>query len=127
MSVEDRDWYREDFKRKEKEYGGDFSLHSKPKHQTETKSIIRDNILVVILSVVLIAITIGIYDSPRTTSIIFNILFIILECDIFRNTYRKSKAVGNKYISSMIALLACGFSIIATGTSILTVLVNTHT
>ena len=31
MSVEDRDWYREDFKRKE--YGGDFSLNSKPKHK----------------------------------------------------------------------------------------------
>lgn len=33
MSVEDRDWYREDFKRKEKEYGGDFSIHSKPKRE----------------------------------------------------------------------------------------------
>lgn len=30
MSVEDRDWYREDFKRKEEEYGGDFSLGSRP-------------------------------------------------------------------------------------------------
>lgn len=30
MSVEDRDWYREDFKRKEEEYGGDFSLDSRP-------------------------------------------------------------------------------------------------
>ena len=29
MSVEDRDWYREDFKRKEEEYGGDFSLSNK--------------------------------------------------------------------------------------------------
>lgn len=30
MSVEDRDWHREDFKRKEEEYGGDFSLGSRP-------------------------------------------------------------------------------------------------
>ena len=30
MSVEDRDWYREDFKRKEEEYGGDFSLGGRP-------------------------------------------------------------------------------------------------
>ena len=30
MSVEDRDWYKEDFKRKEEEYGGDFSLGSRP-------------------------------------------------------------------------------------------------
>ena len=36
MSVEDRDWYREDFKRKEKEYGGDFSLNSKPKHKKKS-------------------------------------------------------------------------------------------
>ncbi len=35
MSVEDRDWYREDFKRKE-EYGGDFSLNSKPKHKKKS-------------------------------------------------------------------------------------------
>ena len=36
MSVEDRDWYREDFKRKEKEYGGDFGLNSKPKHKKKS-------------------------------------------------------------------------------------------
>lgn len=36
MSVEDRDWYREDFKRKEKEYGGDFSLNSEPKHKKKS-------------------------------------------------------------------------------------------
>lgn len=36
MSVEDRDWYREDFKRKEKEYGGDFSLNSEPKHKEKS-------------------------------------------------------------------------------------------
>lgn len=29
MSVEDRDWYKEDFKRKEEEYGGDFSACSR--------------------------------------------------------------------------------------------------
>ncbi len=31
MSIEDRDWYREAYKEKEEKYGGDFSLHSKPK------------------------------------------------------------------------------------------------
>ncbi|MDD3417455.1 MAG: hypothetical protein PHY47_26270 [Lachnospiraceae bacterium] len=29
MGLEDREWFREDHKRREKEYGGDFSLHSK--------------------------------------------------------------------------------------------------
>lgn len=31
MSVQDRDWYWEDFERKQEEYGGDFSINSKPK------------------------------------------------------------------------------------------------
>lgn len=31
MSVQDRDWYWEDFERKQEEYGGDFSVNSKPK------------------------------------------------------------------------------------------------
>lgn len=31
MSVQDRDWYWEDFERKVEEYGGDFSVNSKPK------------------------------------------------------------------------------------------------
>ena len=30
MSLDDRDWWREDRKNKEKIYRGDFSLHSKP-------------------------------------------------------------------------------------------------
>ncbi len=29
MGIYDRDWYKEDFQRREKEYGGDFSLQSK--------------------------------------------------------------------------------------------------
>lgn len=31
MSIQDRDWYWEDYKKKEKDYDGDFSLHSKKK------------------------------------------------------------------------------------------------
>lgn len=30
MSIYDRDWYREDYSKKEKKYNGDFSLKSKP-------------------------------------------------------------------------------------------------
>lgn len=33
MSMYDRDWYRESYKEKEEKYGGDFSLHSKPKEK----------------------------------------------------------------------------------------------
>ncbi|ETP73902.1 hypothetical protein UYO_0157 [Lachnospiraceae bacterium JC7] len=33
MSLDDRDWWREDRKKKEKLYGGDFSLHSRPKYR----------------------------------------------------------------------------------------------
>lgn len=39
MSVEDRDWYREDFKRKEKEYGGDFSIASNQKEKRQKRII----------------------------------------------------------------------------------------
>lgn len=31
MSIQDRDWYWEDYKKKETDYDGDFSLHSKKK------------------------------------------------------------------------------------------------
>lgn len=31
MSIEDRDWFREDYRERERKYGGDFSLHSTPK------------------------------------------------------------------------------------------------
>lgn len=30
MSLDDRDWWREDRRKKEELYGGDFSLNSKP-------------------------------------------------------------------------------------------------
>ena len=33
----DRDWYRESYKEKEEKYGGDFSLHSKPKKKHQKK------------------------------------------------------------------------------------------
>lgn len=36
MSLDDRDWWREDRKMKDKLYGGDFSLHSKPKYSHRT-------------------------------------------------------------------------------------------
>lgn len=37
MSMYDRDWYRESYKEKEEKYGGDFSLHSKPKKKHQKK------------------------------------------------------------------------------------------
>ena len=33
MSIEDRDWFREDYRERERKYGGDFSLHSTPKNR----------------------------------------------------------------------------------------------
>ena len=33
MSIEDGDWFREDYRERERKYGGDFSLHSTPKKQ----------------------------------------------------------------------------------------------
>jgi|GEM_PF-5935207 len=41
MSLDDRDWWREDRKRKEKLYGGDFSLHSKPIKNTNHKNALK--------------------------------------------------------------------------------------
>lgn len=37
MSMYDRDWYRESYKEKEEKYGGDFSLHSKPKKKHQKR------------------------------------------------------------------------------------------
>ena len=37
MGMYDRDWYRESYKEKEEKYGGDFSLHSKPKKKHQKK------------------------------------------------------------------------------------------
>ena len=34
MSIQDRDWYWEDYKKKETDYDGDFSLHSKKKKES---------------------------------------------------------------------------------------------
>lgn len=33
MSIEDRDWFHEDYRERERKYGGDFSLHSTPKNR----------------------------------------------------------------------------------------------
>ena len=33
MSIEDRDWFREDYRERERKYGGNFSLHSTPKNR----------------------------------------------------------------------------------------------
>lgn len=33
MSIEDRDWFREDYRERERKYGGDFSLHSTLKNR----------------------------------------------------------------------------------------------
>ena len=33
MSIEDGDWFREDYRERERKYGGDFSLHSTPKNR----------------------------------------------------------------------------------------------
>lgn len=35
MSIEDRDWFREDYRERERKYGGNFSLHSTPKTDQE--------------------------------------------------------------------------------------------
>ena len=37
MGMYDRDWYRESYKEKEEKYGGDFSLHSKPKKKHQKR------------------------------------------------------------------------------------------
>ena len=43
MGMYDRDWYRESYKEKEEKYGGDFSLHSKPKKKHQ--KLIRQKII----------------------------------------------------------------------------------
>ena len=36
MGIVDRDWFREDHKKREQDYGGDFSLHSKKKQTIDS-------------------------------------------------------------------------------------------
>lgn len=141
MSVEDRDWYREDFKRKEKEYGGDFSFHSKPKREkaktynkesytnksakiVSKRRMTVENILVALLCTAFVWVSITSFTGVSAMGLTYYIPAIIVEISVFNYTYKTSKEYGNKSVISLIALLICGFSIILSGTMIISILMQ---
>lgn len=141
MSVEDRDWYREDFKRKEKEYGGDFSIHSKPKREkaktynresytnkpakiVSKRRMTVENILVALLCTAFVWVSITSFIGVSAMGLTYYIPAIIVEISVFNYTYKTSKEYGNESVISLIALLICGFSIILSGTMIISILMQ---
>ena len=124
MSVEDRDWYREDFKRKEKEYGGDFSLNSKPKHKKKQQpdqparpaiSSWRrtlNSVLMILLCAILTASSCYTFFEQSGRSVRMYAPMLLLEICLFKYAYDTSKTAEKPGILNFVALLLCGMSII---------------
>ena len=115
MSVEDRDWYREDFKRKEKEYGGDFSLNSKPKHKKKSSGSWRrtlNSVLMILLCAILTASSCYTFFEQSGRSVRMYAPMLLLEICLFKYAYDTSKTAEKPGILNFVALLLCGMSII---------------
>lgn len=124
MSVEDRDWYREDFKRKEKEYGGDFSLNSKPKHKKKQQPAqparpaisswrqTLNSVLMILLCAILTASSCYTFFEQRGRSVRMYAPMLLLEICLFKYAYDTSKTAEKPGILNFVALLLCGMSII---------------
>lgn len=124
MSVEDRDWYREDFKRKEKEYGGDFSLNSKPKHKKKQQPTqparpaisswrqTLNSVLMILLCAILTASSCYTFFEQRGRSVRMYAPMLLLEICLFKYAYDTSKTAEKPGILNFVALLLCGMSII---------------
>ena len=123
MGMYDRDWYREDYKRREKEYGGDFSLHSKrvkpskvelsPIEQ-ELKKIRnnrkRENILTAIICPILVFVAtyVSLQNPPAVIAIVVIELILMVRALDRRRKYKDGFIGSVAFISSMCSL---GFSI----------------
>lgn len=124
MSVEDRDWYREDFKRKEKEYGGDFSLNSKPKHKKKQQPTqparpaisswrqTLNSVLMILLCAILTSSSCYTFFEQRGRSVRMYAPMLLLEICLFKYAYDTSKTAEKPGILNFVALLLCGMSII---------------
>ena len=124
MSVEDRDWYREDFKRKEKEYGGDFSLNSKPKHKKKQQPAqparpaisswrrTLNSVLMILLCVILTVSSCYTFFEQSGRSVRMYAPMLLLEICLFKYAYDTSKTAEKPGILNFVALLLCGMSII---------------
>ena len=124
MSVEDRDWYREDFNRKEKEYGGDFSLNSKPKHKKKQQPAqparpaisswrrTLNSVLMILLCAILTASSCYTFFEQRGRSVRMYAPMLLLEICLFKYAYDTSKTAEKPGILNFVALLLCGMSII---------------
>lgn len=108
MSVEDRDWYREDFKRKEKEYGGDFSIHSKTKREkaktykkesytnkpakiVSKRRMTVENILVALLCTAFVWVSITSFTGVSAMGLTYYIPAIIVEISVFVLPIKQAK------------------------------------
>lgn len=117
MSVEDRDWYREDFKRKEKEYGGDFSLNSKPKHKKKQQPAqparpaisswrqTLNSVLMILLCAILTASSCYTFFEQRGRSVRMYAPMLLLEICLFKYAYDTSKKAEKPGILNFVALL----------------------
>lgn len=131
MSVEDRDWYREDFKSKEKEYGGDFSLNSKPKHKKKSSGKKKkqqpaqparpaisswrrtlNSVLMILLCAILTASSCYTFFEQSGRSVRMYAPMLLLEICLFKYAYDTSKTAEKPGILNFVALLLCGMSII---------------
>lgn len=124
MSVEDRDWYREDFKRKEKEYGGDFGLNSKPKHKKKQQPAqparpaisswrrTLNSVLMILLCAILTASSCYTFFEQSGRSVRMYAPMLLLEICLFKYAYDTSKTAEKPGILNFVALLLCGMSII---------------
>lgn len=72
MGLEDRDWYREAYKEKEKKYGSDFSRNpgrAKPNNKTRKTSGLKTVMIYVIIVAVVIAAVIAL-QSPTVKAML---------------------------------------------------------
>lgn len=115
MGVEDRDWYREDFKRKEEEYGGDFSLGSKPiRKQTQrykgrfsNKQLDWQNAITCpILCNFGLRLTFGFVSDELLLGIVISIVLAIYSIWCFVTAIHRNEKENDKTVANVIALLS---------------------
>ena len=115
MSVEDRDWYREDFKRKEEEYGGDFSLGSKPiRKQTQrhegkfsNKQLDWQNAITCpILCYFGLRLAFGLVLDKLLFGVVISIVLAVYSIWCFVTAIHRNEKENDKTVANVIALLS---------------------
>ena len=113
MGMYDRDWYREDYRRREQEYGGDFSINSKkvvPHRRKATGMNSFTALFCPLFAYVSVQAGIALEGNPIPT-VISSLLSIILFVMAVRRRQSYDKGILNA-LAMTLAILSAAYSIV---------------